>query len=149
MLLAELPQTEYFDENLPDGDYTYYVKAVYSDGCESLSYNVVTMAVGSAGIVETQGIASIRIYPNPTSGELIIDCGDANKGINPLVKNVEIFDLMGKCVAAAVETGRAPSLQHPTPTSTTTLNISSFPAGMYFVKITTETGAVTRKIIKQ
>jgi hypothetical protein len=90
--------------------------------------------------------SGVEVYPNPTTGELIIDCSN---GACPIVEKVEIFDLMGKCVAAAVETGRAPSLQHPTPTSTTTLNISSFPAGMYFVKITTETGAVTRKIIKQ
>ena len=144
-LLAEMPQTEYFDENLPDGNYTYYIKALYADGCETLSYNVVTMTVGSEGIVETDNYPSLRVYPNPTSGELIIDCSN---GACPIVENVEIFDLMGKRIAT-VETQCIASLQHPTTTPTTTLNISSFPAGMYFVRITTENGAITRKVVKR
>jgi hypothetical protein len=48
---------------------------------------------------------------------------------------------MGKCVAT-VETLRATSLQ------ITTIDISHLPTGVYFVEIKTETGVVTKKVIK-
>ena len=148
-LLAELPQTEYFDENLPDGDYTYYVKAAYADGCESLSYNVVTMMVGFEGIVETQGIASLRVYPNPTSGELIIgtSAGSVTNGVagqarnDVTIENIEIFDLMGRVVMSVTSP--------PSGGLGGAIDISSFPAGMYFVRITTENGMITQKIVKR
>ena len=86
------------------------------------------------GVVETQCIASIRICPNPTSGELIIDNGQLT------IENVEIFDLLGKIVGV-YPCGR--------PVGETIIDIFHLPTGMYFVRILTNEGAVTKKIIKQ
>jgi hypothetical protein len=86
----------------------------------------------SAGLVDMERNGEILIYPNPTDGQLIIDNGQLT------IEKIEIFDLLGKMVFI-VETWRAASLQ---------FDISYLPAGMYFLRITTENNVVTSKIIK-
>jgi hypothetical protein len=72
----------------------------------------------------------VRVYPNPTRGELIIEMGDMGYGIC----DIEIFDIMGKKVSHL-------TISHP-------ISISHLPAGMYFLRIQTENGMITKKIIK-
>ncbi|MDR2970645.1 MAG: leucine-rich repeat protein [Bacteroidales bacterium] len=101
------------------------------------------------GIVETDNYPSLRVYPNPTNGQLIIDNGQLT------IENVEIFDVMGKLVSIVETHGRA-SLQPTTQPTTSTLNISNLPAGIYFIRIQISSpsgglggaGMITRKIIK-
>ena len=78
------------------------------------------------------GKSDIRIYPNPTTGELRVDCRDA---INR-VSSVEIFDIYGRKVL------------EPSLTVLQSYDLTVFPAGIYFVKITTDAGIITKKIIK-
>ena len=79
----------------------------------------------------------IKIYPNPTAGELQITNYELR------IENVEIFDVVGKCVAtAAVKTGRTSSLP-------ITLDISHLPSGVYFVRLQTDKGLITKKIVKK
>jgi hypothetical protein len=139
-LLKELPQTEYVDKELPDGNYTYFIRAIYADDCETLSYNVVTVTIENTGIVETDNYPSLRVYPNPTDGQLRI----ANYELQ--IKNIEIFDLLGHVVAPLnpPEGGRLPSFGGVGGG----FDISHLPAGMYFVRITTDNGIITKKIIK-
>jgi len=83
----------------------------------------------------------IVVYPNPTTGIIIIT-GIRHCGLDPQSPaNVEIFDVMGRIVA--VETRLATSLHE------TLLDISHIPSGIYFIRIHTEKGVVTRKIVKQ
>jgi hypothetical protein len=84
---------------------------------------------GDVGIdaMETSGV---NIYPNPTSGELTIEMGDMRYEIC----DIEIFDVFGKKVSHL-------TISHP-------ISISGLPAGIYFVRIQTETGVITKKIIK-
>jgi hypothetical protein len=75
----------------------------------------------------------ILVYPNPTTGQLRI----TNYGLR--ITGIEIFDLLGKCVAI---------ITSPPSGGLGGADISVLPTGMYFVRITTENGVVTRKIIK-
>ena len=137
MLLIELPQTSYLDENLPDGSYTYHVRAFYdADSCVSLSYNMVEVVIESTGdVVETDNYPSLRVYPNPTGGELTITNCELR------ITNIEVFDIFGRRVKAI-----SPSFGGGWGEA---LNISPLPSGMYFVRITTENGVVTKKIVKR
>ena len=107
--------------------------------CESGKSDPVE--VKATGDCEEQSINelanSVSIYPNPTNGQLQITNYELR------IENIEIFDMMGKCVAT-VETGRATSLQQ----TTTTLDLSSLPTGVYFIRIQTENGVITQRIIK-
>ncbi|MCL2290623.1 MAG: leucine-rich repeat protein, partial [Bacteroidetes bacterium] len=75
----------------------------------------------------------LRVYPNPTSGELRVTSYELQ------VTDIAIFDIYGRKL-----------LSHKSPMSPeTTINIAHFPTGVYFVKIATETGQVVRKVVKE
>ena len=90
--------------------------------------------------------AGITLVPNPTTGELRIENGELR------IENVEIFDVYGRTVGANLcvrpDNGEyvRPHTAHRTPQ--TALDISHLQAGIYFVRIQTETGIITKKIIK-
>jgi hypothetical protein len=82
----------------------------------------------------TKDNSSIKLYPNPTTGELRIE----NEELR--IENVEVYDIYGKKLSS----------HHLIPTSSHHLiNISHLTAGMYFVNIHTATGEIVRKIVKQ
>ena len=143
---AKYPCWAYYLNEFPDvnGPYQHrYLFVKENDGnlLEVITSNDITPDLTAweevlpMGIVETQGITSIRIYPNPTDSQLTIDNGELT------IENVEIFDLTGKTVGAHLY-GR------PNIDGTTTINVEFLPSGVYFVKITTENGTITQKIIK-
>ena len=132
-LLQELPQTAYLDENLPNGSYTYAVRAVYADGCESLSYNTVKVAIGFTGIGEKEKDDGIVVYPNPTGGDLRIENGELK------IENVEIYDVFGRNMG----------VKFPSFGGAGVVNIAHFPTGIYFLRVQTENGVITRKVVKR
>jgi len=73
------------------------------------------------GIAET-ALANILVYPNPTTGELIVENGELK------VENVGIFDITGRSVGANLRV-------RPDYTGKTTIDISHLPAGIYYLKI--------------
>jgi uncharacterized repeat protein (TIGR02543 family) len=77
--------------------------------------------------VETQGIASLQIYPNPVvNGQLIIDNGQFNAG-----DKVEIYNMNGVLVG--------------TYSIRPAINIGHLPTGIYIVKV----GGRIAKVLKQ
>jgi hypothetical protein len=90
-------------------------------------------AILKLGINEAD-ISGINIYPNPTTGELRITDYELR------IKNIEIFDVFGKKLLTSFMS----SISHET-----TLNISHLHTGIYFVKITADSGhSVIKKILK-
>jgi len=84
----------------------------------------------------------ITIYPNPTTGELNLIQEIAGL-LNSIqyrndMRNIEIFDVYGRKVSSHTA--------HRTPH--TSINIAHLPTGIYFVKIITETGIQTQKVVK-
>ena len=62
------------------------------------------------------------------------------------MENVEIFDIYGRKVATKFPSN---SLEGWQPQADgVVVNISHFPAGIYFVRIQTEKGTVTKKVVK-
>jgi len=74
----------------------------------------------------------LRIYPNPTTGQLTIDNGQLT------MNNVELFDIYGKKQLSIINCPLSIEI-----------NISHLPRGVYFVKIETEKGGKIEKIIKK
>jgi hypothetical protein len=95
------------------------------------------------GIVETENEPSLRVYPNPTDGELKISLPNPSEGGAYKaweVKNIEVFDVFGRSVYIA---------HPPLWGGLEGLDISHLPSGIYFLRIQTENEKVImKKIIK-
>jgi len=141
------------------GENPFTITVTADDGITQLEYMITVIREDEVGITESiQKTSNLTIYPNPTNGELIIThyrhCGldpqfpenneiagdsETSSGRND-IKNVEIFDVMGRTVVGTT-LAVAPDGTHQ-------LQIgANAPAGIYFLRITTENGIVTCKII--
>ena len=122
--------------------------SVTEDGKKATqNYTITVTRASETGISETE-TGKINIYPNPTNG-LITICDVRYATCDN--QKIEIFDVMGRAVVVApVETRHATSLQSEigNRTSEIEMNISHLPAGIYFLRITTDDGVVTRKVVK-
>jgi len=82
--------------------------------------------------IETVPLENIKIYPNPTTGELKVECGTLR------VDGIDVFDMNGKKISLI--TSQISNL--------ISINISDFPAGVYFIQLQTEQGNITKKFVK-
>ena len=107
---------------------TYTFTNVTTDQTIYVTFNIVT---GIASPTPSEG-GDVRIYPNPTTGELRVESGELR------VDSIEIFDLFGKtCNVSRVTCNE------------NEMDISFLPAGIYFLRITTENGVIVRKVVKE
>jgi len=129
-LLLVTTDSTHMDENLPIGNYEYYVITHYTNDCVSDTSNKVaeTIELGVKGVKELEGV---RVYPNPTTGVLKV-----KTHCNASLQSVEVFDIYGrKCHVSRV-------------TRHENIDISDLSSGIYFVKILTDSGAVVKKLVK-
>jgi len=113
-----------------EGTFTFTVNATNNVGSDTKE---LTIRIGSVGIEETLRATSVKVYPNPTTGKLSVSSEQLS------VESIEVFDVYGRKL-----------LSHHLITSSSNhlIDIFHLTAGTYFLKIATETGTVTKKIIK-
>ena len=85
----------------------------------------------SLGTKDFETDKSIAIYPNPTKGNVTVNCDNT-------IKKIELFDVQGRILQTKIENNNS-----------TQLNISNKANGLYFIRITTENGVTVEKIIKE
>jgi hypothetical protein len=100
-------------------------------GLEDLSEWTIVLPIG---VAERGDKHSVLIYPNPTTGKLKI------MWTSEQVNKIEIFDIYGSKLHFSSR-----PLVH---SSTTAIDISHLPAGLYFVKISTASGEIVKKAVK-
>ena len=83
-------------------------------------------------------LVDVIVYPNPTKDVVNVECTMNNVQL----EGIEVIDVYGKVVRNVVETMCTSSLQ-------TRINVSGLAAGMYFVRVTTDKGAVTKPFVKR
>ncbi len=113
-------------------NYEFYVRSdcgggSYSDWEGPYSFETLS-SVGISDI--TPG--NIKIYPNPTSG--VINVSDKNQTI----QQIEIIDIAGKKIFNSKNLLLGSNFE---------IDLTSQPSGIYSLKIRTETGSFTEKII--
>ncbi len=112
--------------------YQIQVQAVCSDG-QTSDWSPAVTATTLTGINEHL-MNSISLYPNPAKDVVNVQCT-----MNDVqVKAIEVFDMYGKLLQTVSMTPE-----------TTTINVSGLASGMYFVRVTTEEGAVTKSFVKK
>jgi hypothetical protein len=108
---------------------TITVKAVSNFNPEI--FDSATVTIGSVGIEQlTMDNGQLKIYPNPTNGQLTIDNGQLT------MENIKIYDIMGRIVN---------NCQLSTVNCQLKIDVSHLPAGVYFLRI----GNKTAKFVKQ
>ena len=111
---------------------TYQVcMRVSGSSCQDSICQSVTIT--TVGINDLHEALSINIFPNPTSGNLFLDFGNKNFG------NAEIIftDVVGQTLMA----------ENKFALGKYDYDVSRFSNGIYFVRINTEAGSMTKKII--
>ncbi len=114
----------------------FKITGIYDHG-DSLTFHVHFF---DAGIEDNQLAESIIVYPNPATEVVNVECRMQNE--EWAVTNMEVYDVYGKVIRTA-ETLRATSPQ------TAQINVSGLAAGMYFVRVTTDKGVLTKRFVKR
>ncbi|HFC00142.1 MAG TPA: T9SS type A sorting domain-containing protein, partial [Phaeodactylibacter sp.] len=91
---------------------------------------VFTKAPETTGANNPQLAQEIQVFPNPASEKINIDLGNLN-GIQ-----LQVFNNFGQIL-----------LKKNIPTSNTELNVKDWNTGVYFVKIKTEEGVVSKRLV--
>jgi lysyl endopeptidase len=116
------------------GTYTVTLTASNAGGSDSevkTSYIIITDN-GTDGVNEN-GLNSISIYPNPTNSSVFVNLNEVSTDIT----SIELKDVTGRIIA-----------EQSNPNGTVEFNLTSESAGIYFVTINSNDGAVTKKVIR-
>jgi len=97
-------------------------------------FEVSYLKIYSTVVLDLPIQGEILLYPNPTTGQLIIENGEL------IMENVEIFNVMGQ---------KQKTIVNYQLSIVNSIDISHLSAGIYFVKIQTEKGEIIKKVIKQ
>ena len=137
ILFAETTEGKYFDVVSQEGVYYYQVRSVYKDGEEECvsepanSYknrNQYYIKVEMLSVGETN-VNGMIVYPNPAKDNLTIKAEGMTR--------ITIINTLGQVV-----------YDNDVNTDNEVINMSQYDAGIYMVRITTETGSVVRKVSK-
>lgn len=121
----------------PSGNDTLIYSGTYIDilpnasqnGCDSLiKINLISNIVGINEILNTTEVESV-IYPNPTSSQLTI-VADLD------IHEINIHDITGKLIKRIIH-------------NTNNINVADLSNGVYFIKLVTDEGIITKKFVKQ
>ncbi|GGG54623.1 hypothetical protein GCM10010976_26940 [Bizionia arctica] len=121
-------------ESLTLGDTFSNDAEIYFDyNAPIITNDELTTVAENLSIEESILQTVVKIYPNPVSGNLTIDS-------KHILETISIFDVNGRQLQTLVLCGN---------TNKSKVNLSRFSKGVYFVKIRTEAGIQTSKIIKE
>ena len=117
---------------------TQFLGRINGDGCQLACFFMVDTSHHDG--VQILPENSIVLYPNPAK-EIVNVEYTMYKHMD--IETVEVIDVYGKVVRTAVETNNHLPLQ------TAQINVSNLSDGLYFVRVTTSTGQITKPFIKQ
>ena len=114
-----------------DEDYEVRVQAVCAE--DNLSeWSEILIATATNSGIDDHLLNSIALYPNPANDVINVQCTMCN------VQEVEVIDVYGKVINTVNVTDNP-----------TRINVSGLAAGMYFVRVTTDQGTVTKTFVKK
>lgn len=122
-----IPSTpDYFKDNT-----TYYWRVTPENVAGPTAGTVVdwSFTTGTLGVEDNQ-LTNVSIYPNPVVNELSIDMPSSIE-----LESATMFDLLGKQTQVSISENN-------------TINMSQMAAGVYILKLETNQGIMTKKIIK-
>jgi hypothetical protein len=121
--------------SLENGGTVYFLVSPYFTG-ETGTYMLdMTIERSPSSAVKENALTSlIRVYPNPAREHVMVDLG----GFTGKLQKIELVDPTGHQVINPVLSPSGKSID---------LSLNSLPEGIYFVRLFTDNGIITRKII--
>jgi uncharacterized delta-60 repeat protein len=110
----------------------YYVEVFNNLGCSTVS---TPISINDVGIAELSD-AGIRIYPNPAAEFVIVEIEKSASA-----SHIELIDLRGQVVGSYPVAGNSDFR--------TQISLSEFSGGIYFLRIHSSEGVLTKKIVHQ
>ncbi|MSQ78329.1 MAG: T9SS type A sorting domain-containing protein [Flavobacteriaceae bacterium] len=111
---------------------SYTVEITDANGCKMMS-----AAKGfNIGMALPEGITSLDVYPNPSTGVFVIK-SQHNKN---LAVSLKVIDMIGRSVISQTNLGL---------TGNTIIDLSSQPAGVYMLQVATSGSVYSVRIVKQ
>jgi PKD repeat protein len=115
-------------------DSVYTVRLVITEGeCKDTAYSTITV-IHDAGINEISNSLYTTISPNPATSVIQVN------GNQSTVICIEIYNMLGDRIYNLPKTNYC---------SPFTINVSTLPAGMYFIEIKSEKGVEVKKFVKE
>ena len=115
---------------IPDYEIRPTIQGIRDNRDEVLEFALNCNFVGVENNVTNE---EVKVYPNPTFGELRIENGDL------WIDKIEVYDIVGRIVGFQKDI---------TPSNYQILNISNLNSGIYFMKLFTKQGEIVKKIVK-
>ncbi|HLV13929.1 MAG TPA: LamG-like jellyroll fold domain-containing protein [Xanthomarina sp.] len=110
---------------------SFWVSSTNDNGCESELVEIVVEVVETLGVEELDLLGALRVYPNPTNGILNLS---SNLDTEVLVT---VYDLNGRVL-----------LDTSCNQNSNSINISHLNSGVYILKLKTELGEVSKRVLK-
>lgn len=114
---------QYSVADLAPGKHFFRIRQVDADGRFSYS-RIITLTVGAQ--------ARVSIYPNPVRNTAAVYAG------GDIVQSMAVYSITGKLMERLEPASAQPLL-----------NLTSYPAGIYFVEITTAAGRHRQRVVKE
>ena len=112
--------------------YEGYVVTHCTNGLWSDPSDTITFQASHSGIDDYPLDNSVTVYPNPTTGMVQI------QNTEFLIQKVEVYDTYGKLLNVVNVND-----------NTAAIDLTSYAAGTYFVRVMTDRGVVTKRVVKQ
>jgi len=116
----------------PETAYQAQIIAHCVNGVNSDATEVITFTTLPDGINDYVLDNSTTLYPNPTTGIITVHSSQFT------VNTVNVYDVYGKLLMSVEVSGNV-----------ATIDATSFAAGVYFAKVETEKGVVTKRFVKK
>jgi hypothetical protein len=109
----------------------YPLGGSFQNGGGSYQHNFKISVLSATGTEDIKPTLSASLYPNPSNGKFKVQCEEAS------MFKCDVIDQLGKNVLST-------TIQKDLSDD---LDLTSFPKGLYFVRLTNETGSCTKKLM--
>ena len=116
----------------PATNYDVQVIANCTNGLTSDPSATVSFTTETVGIDDYTLDNSVVVYPNPTRGTVQVENTQSD------IQQVMMYDAYGKLLSTVEVSG-----------NNATLDLSGYADGLYFMRVTTDKGVVTKRVVKQ
>ena len=122
-LIATTESLSYTEELYENGKYLYNVRPVYEDCNGALVGEEVDFVLNTKELKDIK----VSVYPNPSQDKFIVRCNN--------MTNIVVFNIMGEEIMNVT-------------TDDNSYEINGLEAGIYFIKVKSEVGSITHKVVR-